>query len=620
MRKPKPMADKATPEARLDALRAEAAHVEEALLGSALLHPTCLPEVLQLLPENFTRGPRRALFEGLRRLWTVGDPLIKGAVEAGALDPAQLADRLRPELEAALKAAGREPLVTSWLADLQAKAAIPAQLPTLIDRLHDLRRREVLHQRLLEAAETALQDPEDALTNVVVQLRLQRKPPEGEGEGVIGLPVPAFPEEALRGLVGDLVEVHTEVTEAPVALLWSAFLTCLGAAVGDRVALDAATRNPARLFTVLVGPSGLSRKSTAIRLACKFFEETLGEDRFHVVRGLGSAEGLARLADENQLSSILLALDELKALVDKTKVDVSTLLSLINQLFEEDYAENHTKNKSIEVRNLHLSLIAGCTDETFNSLFSREFLDIGFVNRLWLAAGPSTRRWAVPGKPDAEALRPLRRRLLQLVNVDLADYTPENPLRIGFTEEALRIWEEFYESLPRTVQAVRLDAVTLRAGLLLAVAEGRDTIDAGLARAMVALGKWQLAAREILWPAEAEGRVARLEEAIRRALKARGPLRERDLKRLTNANRAGLWAFRAALGNLRWSGEVAFDPATRTYVYVGDIAGSVTVGSGAASDLSSPTSSPPDDTLEAARDGKKLVPPLTDREGGTQRT
>ena len=565
-----------TPEAQLGALRAEAAHVEEAILGAGLLYPDCLSDIVRLDPEDFTRGPRRALFEALRRLWAAGDPLVRGAVEAGAFDLVQLADRLRPELEGTLKAAGREPLVAAWLADLQGKAAVPAQLPGLIDRLRDIRRREVLHQRLIEAAETALRDPEDALTNVVVQLRLQRKLPEGEEE-VIGPPVPPFSEEALRGLIGDLVEAHAEVTEAPLPLLWSAFITALGAAVGDRVALDAATRTPARLFTILVGPSGLSRKSTAIRLACKFFEETLGEDRFHVVRGLGSAEGLARLAEENQLSSILIALDELKALVNKSKVDGSTLLSLINQLFEEDYAENHTKNKSIEVRNLHLSLIAGCTDETFNRLFSREFLDIGFVNRLFLAAGRPTRRRAAPGKLDAETLRPLRRRLLQLVNVDLADYTPKDPLYIGFTEEALRIWDEFYQSLPRTVQAVRVDAVTLRAGLLLAVAEGEDRIGADLARAMVQLGRWQLAVREALWPSEAEGRVARMEEAIRRALVRRGPLRDRDLKRAVSAHRAGLWVYRTALHNLREAGEVAYDPVTKTYVAAED-PGTVTVG------------------------------------------
>jgi hypothetical protein len=59
--------------------------------------------------------------------------------------------------------------------------------------------------------------------------------------------------------------------ESPKSYFYLSFLTCLGALVGDRVCLQGATQLPARLYTVLLGPSGISRKSTAIKLTADFF-------------------------------------------------------------------------------------------------------------------------------------------------------------------------------------------------------------------------------------------------------------------------------------------------------------------------------------------------------------
>ena len=57
-------------------------------------------------------------------------------------------------------------------------------------------------------------------------------------------------------------------------------------------------------------------------------------------------------------------------------------------------------------------------------------------------------------------------------------------------------------------------------------------------------------------PIDADGKVAKLEEKIRRNLKTRGPLSERDVRRYTNADKDGLWAFSIALQNLRRAGDI----------------------------------------------------------------
>lgn len=54
--------------------------------------------------------------------------------------------------------------------------------------------------------------------------------------------------------------------------------------------------------------------------------------------------------------------------------------------------ENAVKGKLQRVENANLSLIGFCTNETWDALFTPSFLDIGFVNRLWIVPGEARHR------------------------------------------------------------------------------------------------------------------------------------------------------------------------------------------------------------------------------------
>lgn len=389
----------------------------------------------------------------------------------------------------------------------------------------------------------------------------------------------AFPEGLMLGLARDFAELYSQAVESPKSFLFCSFLTCLGALVGDRVALKAVTRNPARLYTVLLGPSGLARKSTAIRLTVNFFQRAV-ED-FPVVRGIGSAEGLAKIIEKRGYTNCLLVFDELRAFVDKAKIEGSVLLSLVNALFEESYAENHTKASHIELENVHLSVLSACTPDTFALLFNRHFIAIGFPNRLFLVLGETKERKPVPKEVDREAELELIQRLGGVL-ARTQSYSPENPLLLELTPEAEALWAEFYHALPNTVSAVRLDQIGLRLAMLLAVSLSREVIDREIAEAVIEICRWELRVREELMPVEAENAIAQLEERIRRALRSRGPLRDRDLKRVVNAHRSGLWLYEAAKRNLLRAREIRFDPRIRVFTLVDE-------DSGVSSGLSSPT-------------------------------
>ena len=561
--------------------------VEEALLGSVLLVPSVLPQLTeQLVPECFAHGPHRVLFARLVAMWQERDPLIISAIDSGEFNLTLLAERIREELGKALQQAGHEPLVASWLSELRERAAVPAMVPTLTEELKRAALARELHQRLLEAAEKALEDPNEALDQLVIQLKLQAARPS---EATLSVAPAPFPECALLGLAGDFAEFYAQAVESPKSFLFASFLTCLGALVGDRVALKAATRNPARLYTVLLGPSGTARKSTAIKLTVGFFSKAV--ENFPIVRGIGSAEGLAKLIEKCNYTNCLLVFDELKAFVDKAKIDGSVMLSVVNTLFEESYAENHTKSHHIKLENVHLSLLSACTLDTFTQLFNTHFIAIGFPNRLFLVLDEAKDRKPVPLEVDRHAELELIQRLGGIL-ARVRSYSPENPLLMELTPEAEAQWAQFYHALPRTVSAIRLDQIGLRLAMILALSAGKEYIDREVIEAVIALCHWEFKVREEVMPVDAENRIAQMEEKIRRTLRNRGPMKERDLKRFINANRAGLWVYDAAKSNLLHAREVAFDPRRRVFVL---LEADAEVGS-------SPAPQPPHPTPDVAQD------------------
>jgi hypothetical protein len=109
-----------------------------------------------------------------------------------------------------------------------------------------------------------------ALEELAAQVKLDRLIAATDGaQPAAGI---AFPEKAAYlGVAADFADTFSTACESPKSYFYLSFLTCLGALVGDRVCLQGATRAPARLYTVLLGPSGISRKSTAIKLTTDFF-------------------------------------------------------------------------------------------------------------------------------------------------------------------------------------------------------------------------------------------------------------------------------------------------------------------------------------------------------------
>lgn len=370
-----------------------------------------------------------------------------------------------------------------------------------------------------------------------------------------------FPYEVISGLAGKYAQLYSAYIESPPEFLYFSFLTCLGNLLAEKITINTELQPQPRLYTILIGDSGDPRKSTAADQTIKFFWETF-EGGFHTCYGIGSAEGLQKKLTEIEPSKIIIFFDELKSFVSKCKIDGSILLPCVNTLFESNRYESHTKGSSIELKNSYLSLLACTTKQTFDGMWSSQFTDIGFNNRLWLVPGIGKRKFPIPLKIPRTGKDEIKKNLADIMKwIDGCGGNCE----LDLSQDAWLRFDHWYKhELESSVHAKRLETYALRLMPLLAVNEAKTEIDYSTVEKVISLLTWQLDVRRELDPIDAEGSIAGLEEKIRRCL-YRGEKSKRELAQYTNASRYGSFCFETAISNLLKYKQIMFDRKSGVY-------------------------------------------------------
>lgn len=364
--------------------------------------------------------------------------------------------------------------------------------------------------------------------------------------------MPSFPQSAMIGSLGDLARELGKDNEVPEEFLFMNALTVAGIILTTRVRLASGLDSDTRLYTISVGASAEAKKSSAQRKVLDFFT-SLKLPNWNICNGVGSAEGLANALSDNP---VILAIDELKYLLQKTQIRGSVLLPMVTALFEQTSYQNEVKESSICLDNARLALVANCTTETFDVLWDHEALAIGLVNRLMLVSNDRKEKVPWPEEPDQARLKALA----TTIKRQLTDL-PTKPLKI--TPDAKVIWGNWYRSLPATEFAKRLDTIGFRTMPILAVTTDKDVIDVDIIKAVVTLLDYELHIRHELQPIDAANEIARTEMRIHRTT---GELMsKREIYKRVHAERVGETIFNTALNNLIRSGKVVLDKSTGKY-------------------------------------------------------
>jgi hypothetical protein len=372
---------------------------------------------------------------------------------------------------------------------------------------------------------------------------------------VAGKYLTAFPKQAIVGSLGEVAVELSKGTEVPEEFIFATALTCLASIVSGELKLKIGLDSDTRLYTVLLGTSHETKKSSAMKRTITFFQSI--KPQWTVIYGAGSAEGLGKELNKN--SRILLAYDELRAFIDKTNIKASVLLPMATSLFENYSWDNPTKDRSLSIRNARLSLVGCCTTGTYEHLWTSEAIAIGLINRLFVVDADAKPRIAWPTPPDEDVLATLRARIQgQLAQL---------PLCFDVTPDAKTAWENWYCNHQRGEHSRRLDTIGFRLIPLIALTMDKEIVDQEVVEIVTAILGYELNVRMRTDPIDADGLVAKLEEAIRRTLKARGPLPKRSLQQIVHAHRYGIWVFDSAIQNLIRNEDIMLEDGVYSLLY-----------------------------------------------------
>ena len=372
--------------------------------------------------------------------------------------------------------------------------------------------------------------------------------------------LPTWPKEVMTGAAGMFARTYANYLETPEPFLFISYLTILGHLISDSITIRSEINPQPRLYTALLGESADTRKTTSMIKTTNFFYEVINPDEINPIYGVGSAEGLAKAFAKD--SRAILILDELKAVVQKMRIDGSVLLPCICSLYESNQYHNHTKKTDIIIDNAELCLLGASTLDTYRNMFTPQFLDIGFVNRLFIVIGDSQRKFSIPQPIPEKEKEPLRQDLRDVLEF-VRDLSNGGRYAMPITPEAMAMFDTWYFGLERSAFTKRLDAYGHRFMTLLAANEMKPTITPEIIERTVTLLNYQLAARKYADPIDADNTIAKLEEKIRRLLD--NPRKKRDLEIHGHKSRVGIYIWKTAIKNLMDGGELKFDEKKKIY-------------------------------------------------------
>jgi putative DNA primase/helicase len=367
-----------------------------------------------------------------------------------------------------------------------------------------------------------------------------------------------FPEEVIQGVSKEFVNRFSAELESPPVFFYFSFLTVLGAILGERVKLETILRTQPRLYTILLGESADSRKSEAIKQTIHFFREMMLIEKIGLSWGLGSAEGLGNLFQEK--SQVLLIYDEFKSFVVKSSGEGANLLPAVSTLFEANQYHNRTKTSKVEIDHGLLSILGASTMDTFETMFSPQFIHIGLPNRLFLVTGKSERSKPIP--------KEIPHHTQKIIADELLDHLAlfPDPTFVKIQPEARQIYEKWY--LTRAGEEShrkRLDTYAMRLMILFCVNEGKKEVTTDMMIRIIKILNWEARVREVCAPSEAETREARMERAIIKVLKAKGPLKNRDLQKAAKASTIGISYYKRAIQIFLLDSIIGQNPNTKEY-------------------------------------------------------
>lgn len=342
-------------------------------------------------------------------------------------------------------------------------------------------------------------------------------------EGAIDL---VFPQEAWRGIFETYRQVQEGTTEAPAQYHFAVFKTIAGAIIGRSCYLWNGRYLYPNFYSVLIGPTKRSRKTTAMSRGETLLQDT--DPLVIVLRGLATPEGLiSRLqipeaeeldglpeieqqrtvsVSEHEGYRMLVCCNEFASLLRKAKKESSSgLIQILTDAYDcKDSLDNPTRTLPLSAKKAFVSMIALSTREWLERSLDVDDIYGGFVNRNTFYLWTGTQPLHNPNKVNDVLMNEIKMKLHHVRNEKKGGHT-----EYTFSDEAddfLREWYEKnyyaeYENEIVDAAAQRIDENVRKLALLYAVLEN-DTGDLNIhldqLRAAITVGEyWQTTVTQI---------------------------------------------------------------------------------------------------------------------------
>jgi hypothetical protein len=311
--------------------------------------------------------------------------------------------------------------------------------------------------------------------------------PPGEIPEVAEPKVPPANSPLWGTLVGDFVQEVSPLTEADKMNTGIQFLTMLSAYIRS-YAYVSATKHPANIFSVVVGPTASSHKGDAERLSEAAIHAAMPESRVRKVKGVSSGEGVIYHLRDGVLNEdtdiieggvndkrLLIVETEFARLLKVMTRSGSTVSPVLRQAYDGGTLQTLTKNSTDVATDTHIGVIGHITAEELRSDLNAVEMANGLGNRfLWVY---STRAQVLPNPGVYEPSDHLVRELRFAISHGL------HPRLVQRSTEADAYWSSVYPHLtepePGLIGSMtaRNAPHALRLSVLFATLRRSDTIE-----------------------------------------------------------------------------------------------------------------------------------------------
>lgn len=351
------------------------------------------------------------------------------------------------------------------------------------------------------------------------------------------------------GIFSEYRECISGVNESPAIFHFGVFCTFYGLILSRRVSVYYGTDIFPNFYTCLVGKSGATRKSTAIRTAMDMLKygsaiNSNGTPPFEYMAGLGSGEGLLQALD-GEGKTLLVDEGEFRNIISKGSQGASNILiPKLTVLWDCPPIQSlRTRTNPVEARNPFLSIISGSTVDWIQEHLSSSDVAGGFANRFLYIKSYNTNPISWPDRPDEDKSSKFISHLNDIYLWSKDFFSAPEKGQLSVDNVAKGMWKKYYDDLFRRMRKMndtestlvqRIPVYAMKLAILYAASDFSQTIKEEHLYPAIEFAKQQEKDTFSIFLNYGASKDSKAEEKILGTIKEKNHISKRDLCRITH--------------------------------------------------------------------------------------